>query len=314
MHTITMEYFITTSQRRQKYRGEIILTFKDEDYKFGIEALSNPTSPKSSSYIYSVKKCEEIKISPSKEKELIRDGNRCLYKLFLSIDIEFANYLDKIEKDFLARTINKFTVTDNINLININLSDDEISLITQSKENRTKLFSSSLLLFLDEFIDKWGIEIENKGDEINFQNILKDYQMLIPILFGFQGEASFESYHNEGSKNKFDIEGDDWIIELKKPTTRLFSSQSSRNNIQGISSEFIGADNQLDLYIKKKNRENPLESSFTRGLLIIGNSAVFDTKEKIFAFLNMCEKSQSNIITFTEVLEKAKILKQNISE
>jgi hypothetical protein len=153
-----MKYFTNTAQGRQIYRGEIILIFKDEAYKFVIEALSNPTLPKSSSYIYSVSvENRERTISPSKEKELIRDGNRCLYKLFLSIDIEFRNHLEKIERGTLFGVIggiNKFTVTDNINLININLTDDEISLITQSKENSAKLFSSSLLLFLDEFIDK----------------------------------------------------------------------------------------------------------------------------------------------------------------
>jgi hypothetical protein len=53
------------------------------------------------------------------------------------------------------------------------------------------------------------MEIENRGNEINFQNILRDYQMLIPILFGFQGQAFFENSHNEESKNKYDIEGND---------------------------------------------------------------------------------------------------------
>jgi hypothetical protein len=81
------------------YRGEIALIFKDETYKFGIEALSNPTLPKSSSYIYSVQvENHERTISSGKEKELMRDGNRCLYKLFLSIDIEFRNHLEKIER------------------------------------------------------------------------------------------------------------------------------------------------------------------------------------------------------------------------
>jgi len=73
---------------------------------------------------------------------------------------------------------------------------------------------------------------------------------------------------SEGDENRIDLlAGENLIIELKRPDTKLFNLSSDRNNLSGLSFQLISGVNQLYLYIEKRLQDKFLSN----GILIIGS-------------------------------------------
>jgi len=98
--------------------------------------------------------------------------------------------------------------------------------------------------------------------EKDFQISLYEFQELYTLLFEITDLESIkmeEVLRDENGKedqvNHTDISNKSFIIELKRPDTKLFNVNNSRKNIFGISSEAVSAINQLNLYKLKKDFE-----------------------------------------------------------
>ncbi len=308
--------YFKAAKGRWQYKGNIKIMLNEIDYDCEILANTYPTDNKLRPYLNKVINLKNK--SEVKDQKIKRDLNRSLYKLFLSIDSKIKKIEVMIEEktngasttleEFLSNTskvndikVREFEVEDKITLIENDISNEDIEKISRLKSGENKLILSSTLNRLEKFRDEWKLLYENKTKEKEFQNKLIEYRDLFPILFGFSPVCQKEGKHVEGGVNLYDIEGDDWIIELKRPDTKLFNSSGNRKNIAGISSAFVSADNQLSLYIKKKNRERELTKSFIQGVLIIGSNSMIDNEDKTMAFDIMKEKSESTILTFSDI-------------
>lgn len=320
MNKIVMSYATYAGIGGSKYSGTIDIIIDSVTYEVTIHAITKPSPGKASSYIEQILDKKTGKSAIDSNKKIINQSYRQLYRLLLGVDIALKTHQDKSKglsaREALSQLTFSFEATDEFSIIpGHDLSDEEIKTITSSKENNKKLFSSTTLIELTDFLAKWKALIVRNALEREFQDLLMEYKKIIPILFGYSGEAiKKEEALDEGATNYTDISGEDWIIELKRPTTDLFSSSKSRNNLEGISSAFISADNQLDLYIKKKNRENNLFDSFTTGTLIIGNSDQLVDDDKKMAFGLMREKSRSNILLFDDVSKKIEKLIEELKK
>lgn len=295
------------------YSGEIKLFANKVSCIVTVHAITNPSPGKSSAFIDEIIDESTGKKVDDKNKETLKECYRQIFKLLLGVEIEMYKHIEKgktltTPAEYLAHLAG-FEATDQFSIIpGQTLTDDEIKIITASKENSKKLFASTTLLELEEFIREWNEKIAKNAVESEFQTLLFEHKNLIPLLFGYSGEVKKELVLPEGEENRADLAGPDWIIELKRPTTDLFTTQNGRNNIAGVSSKFSSAEIQLDLYLKKKNRENHLLNSFTNGTLIIGHSDQLSDNEKKMTLNLIRDKSSSNILLFDDVTKRAERL------
>ena len=307
------------------YQGEKIFKLNDKSYKVIIRGKENPSKEKASFYIYTIKDIQKnkfVSIQNKKTWETIwRVSLKCLYFL----DFKMKKW--KEEREIISRTQKisskkyippeQIVANDKDTIISFELNNEEIKKILENKKNKKEIYFSTNLIILREFVNLWKEKIKKDAKENEFRKIFFEQKILINLILGYniENEVKKENYLEEEKTNKTDLEGKNWIVEFKKPTTPLFTKKSSRNNIYGISNELASSKNQLDLYVKKKNRESNLINSFNYGTLIIGNINQFknenkleNNQDKILAWKIFNESSTIRILLFSDVLEIAKNL------
>ncbi|MCC3160909.1 MAG: DUF4263 domain-containing protein [Mollicutes bacterium PWAP] len=202
----------------------------------------------------------------------------------------------------------KIDLSKEISMIPEKLTPEDIKSIVKIQDAQGEIIRISLLNRLKNFSEKWSGLISKNALEINFQNMFDEYPEILPIIFPRIHnikEIEYKITSSNEKNNKIDILADGkepTIIELKRPSTNLFSS-IDRNNMSGLSKELITAAVQLSLYNKRVQiAAKKLLSSFTHGILIIGNSANIDTEDKETSWKLFKENFSHDIYTFDEIL------------
>lgn len=180
-------------------------------------------------------------------------------------------------------------------------------------EIQSFLFYEIALNRLESFEKKLREKIEITNEkEATFQNLFEEYADVLFLIFDVDFQEDFNGEKqlivNGTKKNKTDIKlGEHFIIELKKPGSRLFCEKYSRNNICGISDEFASALNQLNYYLVKSNYEKGLaEEKLIKGALIIGRRSLINSKDKKISWKYFNEPHKFQVLTYDDVCEKVK--------
>ena len=204
--------------------------------------------------------------------------------------------------------------------------------IAKDKPNKlTTLKKDIELVTLEALIERYREMVRIKVSESMWQEFLDANSFILSLAFGYpvvkiRGRASVGGHKLSGKgdnitdflvKNK--LTNNSAIIEIKKPSVKLLGRNTYRGETYPPSVELVGAINQTlsqKQYfereisrIKDNSRITDLESYSVRCCLIIGTMPDDEDKKRSFELFRGNSKNVE-IITFDELLEKLKSLKQ----
>jgi|GEM_PF-2326785 len=229
-------------------------------------------------------------------KEFLLDCLPYLNELLFNMNLYFKKkIIEKINDEIFGPSESLVYRTD-LNHVHIplkgklNLDNNEIQRLVNNVNDQglKNLFVESSLASLNNFINEFE-NLMKKGNiqEREFQDLMYRNPNILTLIFGIDSSEKVrkEVLISEGKENRIDLLiGENLIIELKRPDTKLFNSNNGRNNLSGLSSELISGVNQLHLYIAKKNREKEIQDKFfSNGILIIGSDKQFGRDEDYMA-------------------------------
>ena len=223
--------------------------------------------------------------------------------------------------------------------LSINDQETVLTLLAQHTESiaavrptkLTALKNDIELVTLDHLIADYETMIKVKHPESHWQEFFNANPFILSLAFGYPilkvaGQASVGGHKLLGTGEtitdflvKNNLTNNASIIEIKTPQTRLLAKKPYRNGVYAPSTELVGAVNQVlsqkyhfeqeIAQIKSNSKIYDLESHSVYCNLIVG--LLPDTDEEKASFeLFRGNSKDVGIITFDELLEKLKILKQ----
>lgn len=207
-----------------------------------------------------------------------------------------------------------FDVDTEVDVINIEgVSEKEVRELVTSKKFGNAAYIFSSVSELGILKDKLNKLITEDAKESLFQSAIMEHQNLLPIIFpSYKAVKSVKEFKLSAdeffSENKIDIaqQTEDKtlpsvIIELKRPSTKIFSTANERNNALGISSEFGSAIVQANSYRDRIMKSNTLTKDVTV-FLIIGKNLEDKDAKRALELVKM--DTRINILTYDEVIER----------
>ncbi|NQZ66068.1 MAG: DUF4263 domain-containing protein [Mycoplasmatales bacterium] len=321
---------------------ELSYDYKENKYKLIFSLQENASEGKLHTRIDKLVKLVEREDGLVDEKVISKyiysNISNQLGTTIVKIEGQYLLYKSKKENELLSATstgkgmfeslstesiVNLFSdihvdLSKNMSLIPKKFSNEELESIIDTN-NSGEIMKISLLKRLKEFNNKWNFSIKMNHNEQKFQNLLSKYPEIITVIFPRIKNLKKIEYLIESENetdNKVDIlaNGDErnTIIELKKPSTNLFTS-SKRNNISGLSKELISASVQLSLYNRRiQHKALKLLDSFTYGILIIGHTNQMNTNDKKLSWKLYKNDFNYDIYTFDEISKFVDKIIENI--
>ena len=205
------------------------------------------------------------------------------------------------------------------------------SIATAKPAKLTALKNDMELVALETLIERYQEMMKTKVPETRWQEFLDTNSFILSLTFGYpivkvRGQASVGGHRLSGSGEtiadflvKNNMTNNSAIIEIKTPNTKLLNKSPYRGEIYAPSSHLVGAVNQAlnqkhnfereISRIKNNSRMYDLESYYVRCCLIIGKIPDDEDMKKSFELYRGNSKNVE-VITFDEVLEKLRSLKQ----
>lgn len=185
------------------------------------------------------------------------------------------------------------------------------------------------LVSLEELIDRYEKLLATNGSEESWQKFFRTYPFILKLAFGYPIVAMGEQVSVGGGR--FDgkgekiadftvmaaLSGNLALVEIKKPSSRLLSSQPYRDGVFAPSRDLSGSVAQVldqryhlqtDFAVKKVNsRVWGVEAYTIQCLVIIGSNPTTDDERKSFELFRR-DLRQVQVITFDELLAKLRAI------
>ena len=251
-------------------------------------------------------------------EEDITYGRSPLRKKFTQVAVDGESVLSKAEQSELMNTVSKHAK----------------SLVEEQPDKLLRLQRDVEVVTLENLITQFEAMINKNLQEKEWQSFLNQHRFLLGIIFRYpviivQEQASVGGHKLSGIGDKStdfliknSLTNNVGIIEIKKPTSPLLYKKDYRKLVYAASKDLSGAINQvidqkhnlMSRFAQKKDDSciYDIESYAINCCLIIGK--IPDDEKEIRSFEYIRGNSKDvEIITFDEMLEKMKIVKECLS-
>lgn len=245
-----------------------------------------------------------------------------------TVNLEKTNVNKRITKTAL-RPLNEVSRQRQNEAVEI-VTANSRKMLQEQRGKLVKLRKDIDLVTLEDLIRKFDEMLEQDLEEFCWQRLFEENPFILNMAFGVpiikvhcHAYVGGRKITGGGDKItdflvKNSISNNAAIIEIKKPTTRLLSTTTYRQDVHSPSSDLSGATNQLldQIYkfqksiasLKEESGVYDIETYSVIGVLLIGRSMVISSERKSFELFRGNSKNIV-ILTFDELLEKLKQLR-----